>query len=166
VILDRGAADCRVYVYKEGALSPFGHDLVLSVERFSIELDEDLSRAVGRFDAASLRVIDPPALSIADRAEIEARVVADVLEARRFPEIVFRSTRIDGERVEGMLELHGRTQVVRGRVELGHDGRRRTRFRLHQPDFGIRPYAALLGALRVRAHVDVELGVMVPPPAA
>jgi polyisoprenoid-binding protein YceI len=165
VILDRSVADCRVFVYKEGALSPFGHDLVLSVERFSIEVDEDFAHAVGHFDAASLRVIDPAALSIADRAEIEKRVAADVLEVRRFPEIVFRSTRIDRELVEGTLELHGRTQVVRGRIELGHDGRRRTRVRLHQPDFGMRPYSALLGALRVRPHVDVELGALVPPPA-
>jgi hypothetical protein len=30
---------------------------------------------------------------------------------------------------------------------------------LHQPDFGIKPYSAMLGALRIRPDVRIELSV-------
>ena len=40
-----------------------------------------------------------------------------------------------------------------------HEGRLVAEVRLHQPDFGITPYRALLGALRVRADVLVSLSI-------
>jgi hypothetical protein len=37
---------------------------------------------------------------------------------------------------------------------------------IHQPDFGIEPYRALGGALRVRPDVSVEFDLPDPTPAA
>ena len=98
----------------------------------------------------------------ADRRTIEENVRKDVLEAARHPEIAFRSTRVaavaDGFDVTGRLALHGREREIT--IPLRRAGDRYTAaVRLHQPDFGIRPYSALLGALKVRPEVIVRLSL-------
>ena len=128
-----------------------GHDLVLDVTRFSVEIEND--RIEARFDPTSLRVLEP-ALSVSDRRDIEQRIVSEVLEVRRHPEIRFHG-QASGLHIEGVLELHGCSR----QLAFDADGPRYVRVRLHQPDFEIRPYAALLGTLRVRADVDVEVAL-------
>ena len=160
-------ATCFVFTYKEGLLSAVAHDLKLSVTAFSIELADDLSRVEATLDARSLRVVctmhdghpgAPP--GDRDRASIEKNVVDDVLAARKFPDIRFASSvvRRDAERatVEGALTLHGKTRNLTVQAVVV-DGEWVARVRLQQPDFGIRPYSAMLGTLRVRAEVDVEV---------
>jgi hypothetical protein len=128
-----------------------------------------------RFDPGSVRVAcarqegrdAPGVLSAKDRADIEATIARTVLEAQRYPSIEFRSTAIvphesGGFRVEGVLSLHGRERPIamlaRRQGELAIvDGR------LHQPDFGITPYSAMLGALKIKPDVGVR--VVVPWPA-
>ena len=161
-----GAA-CFVYTYKEGLLSAVAHDLKLSVTRFSIELADDQSRVEASFDARSLEVVctmhdgrpgSPP--GDRDRKTIEGNVADDVLNARRYPDVKFVSTAIrrDGARAEidGQLTLHGRTRPVRVACERSGD-QWLARARLQQEDFGIKPYTAMLGTLRVRGQVDVEV---------
>ncbi len=155
-----GAATCEVFTSREGVLAAAGHDLKLRPERFEIEADAHSVRA--RFDTASLRVVaamrggreDPSALSERDRRDIERSCAREVLEAQRFPEIAFTSDEVLPGSVRGTLSLHGRelsgefaVQRVAGRAvaEVELDVRR----------FGIRPYTAMLGALRVSPMVRV-----------
>jgi polyisoprenoid-binding protein YceI len=162
VLHDASTAECLVYTYREGLLAAVGHDLCLRVERFAVEVTGDPASPsiLARFDAASLRTTG--ALSSADARKIERDAAESVLAAHRHPTIEFRSTRIirDGERarVEGTLALHGVTRALT--VDAVADATDwRAEVRLDQRDFGIKPFSAMLGALRVRPDVLIALRV-------
>lgn len=159
---DASTAECLVYSFREGLLSAVGHDLCLRVERFAVEVtgDAQAPAILGRFDAASLRVTGD--VSAGDARKIEGNAADDVLAARKFPTIEFRSTRVtrDGERarIEGTLTLHGATRPIA--VDAVADaGDWRAEVRLDQRDFGIKPFSAMLGTLRVRPDVLVKIRV-------
>jgi polyisoprenoid-binding protein YceI len=163
------AAQCRVLTYCEGLLSSFGHDLELAVTRFDIRIDPEARRADASFDAASLRVerayrggVEHRGLSDADRRRIEDNVRREVLEVTRHPEVRFRSTRVadvdGGWDVTGKLALHGKERDVQ--VPLRRDGDRYlASIRLRQEDFGIQPYSAFLGGLKVKSEVVIRLSL-------
>ena len=160
-----GQADCFVYVYREGALSAVGHDLKLRVTDFTIEVGEEAS-VQARFRADSLRVVgvlrggtvDEREPSAKDRKEIEGNIAREVLEAGRYPEIFFSSKSVESARITGSLDLHGVRRDVS--FEARQEGDRwAARVPIHQPDFRIKPYRALLGALRVKPEVVVEVSV-------
>jgi hypothetical protein len=164
---DASTAECLVFTYKAGLLAGVAHDLKLRVERFEIAVDEEGIRA--RFDANSLRVAsaqaggadDPRALSDRDRREIEATIVREVLDARRHPAIEFRSKPIPPS-IEPEIEIEG-TLRIRGHerpliIKPRRDGDRAViETTLDQTSFGIRPYTAMLGALRIRPEVRVRI---------
>lgn len=159
-IYDATSARCRVFTFKEGLLSAVAHDLEIEVGTFRVELSEDGTKATATFDARSLRVLDavvdgrrsPGTLSDRDKRKIEDNIVADVLSAKRHPEIRFESTEITDTAVRGRLTMAGRTHDVRCR----RDGDVVTAT-LHQPDWGIKPYSAMLGTLKLKPDVRVEL---------
>jgi polyisoprenoid-binding protein YceI len=152
------AAECVVFTYKDGLLSPIAHDLELRVERFTLEATPTAVSA--RFDPTSLRVMKPASLSAKDRRTIEETIVGEVLQARRFPEIRFESSSVtadgDGHRVSGLLTLHGRSKTIDARVRREGD-RWVCELVLHQPDFGIRPYTAMLGTLKIKPDVRIRI---------
>ena len=159
---DASTADCLVYTFREGLFSAVGHDLCLRVERFAVEVtgDAQAPSILARFDAASLRATGD--VSPSDARKIERNAADDVLDARRFATIEFRSTRVvrDGERarINGALTLHGQTRPLS--FDASADAAAWTaEVRLDQRDFGIKPFTAMLGALRVRADVLVRIRV-------
>lgn len=165
---DASTARVHVFAHKEGLLSAVGHDVRLEVRTFS--LDVGAERVEGTFDARSVRAVcatkqgrdAPGTLSPKDLATIDGYVQNDILETRRHAEVRFVSTSVEladgaGE-VTGELTLHGRTREVVARVST-EGGRTVARLRLHQPDFGIAPFKAMLGALKIQPGVDVELSV-------
>ena len=107
----------------------------------------------------------PDALGTNERAQIERTIAAEVLDAARFPEIRFASTAVaeapGGFRASGTLALHGCERPIDVSVRLDGDVAV-AEATVHQPDFGIRPYAAMLGALRVKPGVLVQLSVRRP----
>jgi hypothetical protein len=169
VRLDPSTAECLVFTYKEGLLSAVAHDLRLRVERFTIAVDAAAWHVDARFDAGSLRVVGvmregvvhPDELGAGDRRTIEQNVVREVLHADRHPEIRFTSdgavARGDVVEVRGTLALHGVARPLVVPVRRDAAGTWTAEARLHQPDFGIRPYRAMLGTLRVQSHVVVRL---------
>jgi hypothetical protein len=169
---DASTAECLLFTEKAGLLSSVAHDLKLLVTRFEVSVEGGAPRA--KFDPSSVRVVcarrdgrdAPGLLSASDRAEIEKNIIQKVLEPGRYPSLEFHSTAISahppgGYRIDGVLTLHGREQPVamlarkQGEVALidGH---------LHQPDFGIVPYTAMLGALKIKP--DVAFRLVVPWP--
>lgn len=168
---DARTADCRVFTYKEGLLSAVAHDLELSVGAFDVELAEDRSRITARFDARSIAVVEPivdgrrapGVLSDRDKEKIRANIASDVLPVKKHPEIRFESTELaeegDGWRVRGRLTLAGVTR------ELSFAARREgdhavADVMLHQPDYGIKPYSAMLGTLKIKP--DIRVIVRIP----
>jgi hypothetical protein len=163
---DASTARCSVIAYKEGLLAAVGHNVRLEVDRFEVRIDEDGVEA--DFDAASLRAVcavkdgrdDPGALSDKDKKTIAGYVRDDILEVRRHPKIHFRSVELDPDddeiTIEGELELHGETRDLELTAEREGD-QWVARVRLRQGDFGIRPFKALMGTLKIKPEVDVEL---------
>src|SRR5262249_12461046 len=129
-------------------------DLRIRVTRFSIETD-GASFVKGTFDPRSLRVVcarrggadDARALSDDDKRTIEGNIVRDVLGP---DEISFASTEVaredGGVRVRGDLTIAGRTRSI-AFTTRAEEGREVAELTIHQPDFGITPYKAMLGTL-------------------
>ncbi|MFO0726534.1 MAG: YceI family protein [Myxococcota bacterium] len=171
--LDATSARCEIFTLKEGLLSRVAHDLRIAVDRFTVELSDDRQSVTASFEPQSLRVVtavvngkdSPGALSSSDRAKIEETLQNDVLETRRFPEIRFRSSEIRptdrGYHLQGELKLHGVSRRLSAEVlrETTPEGREKLSFEvsLHQPDFGIKPYTAAFGTLRVQADLRVSM---------
>ena len=85
------------------------------------------------------------------------------LDARKFPRIIFSANVIeptdDGYRLSGGLTIHGETrpQIVELRTEdQGDRWRLFSETVIRQPDFGVKPYSQLLGALKVADDVTVS----------
>ena len=163
-------SECLVFSFKDGLLARLAHDLKLQVERFSIEVDESTHQIKATFDPSSIRVVcaqvdghdDPSTLSKGDKKKIYDNVTKDVLRIRKHPEIRFDSTNVvergNGFAVEGTLQMHGKSRNIQTSIRADGD-RWVSELRLHQPDFGIKPYTAALGALKVKPDVVVRVSV-------
>lgn len=178
---DPSNSRCRILTRRTGLLGAVGHDLELAATDYAIELDRDGTEPAGvvqlraRFAAESIQVVGArehgelraDALSTRDQAEINRHVREDVLHSARFPAITFDSTTVEragaGYRVTGRLALHGVQRELSFTVARRDDGLQ-AEVVLHQPDYGIKPFRALGGALRV--HDDVVVQVWVPANAA
>jgi polyisoprenoid-binding protein YceI len=165
---DATTASCRILTFKEGLLSAVAHDLELAVRRFEGELDPGARTVEATFDATSIEVVGAVqdgrvatgVLGSFERGQITKNMAKDVLKSARYPTVRFVSVSVeergDAFRVRGELTLVGRTRP------LVFDTRREgdqivARVRLHQPEFGITPYSALLGAIKLKPDLEVEL---------
>ncbi|MBX7078741.1 MAG: YceI family protein [Nannocystaceae bacterium] len=164
-----------VFTYKEGLLSRFAHDLRLKCERFELVLSGTALR--GRFELGSLRVegamqsgrLALGVLSQSDLGKIERTMADDVLESGRFREAVLEATVVEplGEAaIEGRLELHGRTlPLPRTRVRR-EQGMLLAELELVPSRWGIAPYRALGGALKLQDRITVRVELVAAEPAA
>jgi polyisoprenoid-binding protein YceI len=169
----RATGTLQIFTFKEGLLSAVAHDLRLGLAAFPIELDGETVRA--RIPLGSLRVdgvvrdgvVQPGALDGRQRADIERAALKDVLRADRYPAAEFDGTAIlrgTAFDVRGALALAGRSAPVTFTME--GDGRSyRGHFAFRPSAWGIQPYRALLGAIRLQDHVRIELAATeVPSP--
>jgi len=161
-------AKCLVFAFKEGLLSEAAHDLEIQVERFEIHVDDTSHAIVASFDPNSLRLVnayragrtEPEQLSQSDVQKIHDHIVGDVLQTREFPEVRFVSSMVEaadgGFHVTGSLTLHGETRELHADI---HEQAERwvTELRLDQPEFGIKPFRALLGAIRIKPGVQIRV---------
>lgn len=160
----------HVYTFKDDSrlLSPLAHDLRLSCAGFTVTLDGDRVRA--RFTPDRLTVdgpvkhgrVDRDAFGRLERGKIEGALQKDVLATRKHPEITFTGElhRADG-RLAGALTMLGRAVDVSIPVELG-GGRARGRVELVPSRWGVKPYSALMGTLKVQDRVVVEFDLAMP----
>lgn len=167
---DASDGDCFIYTYKEGLLSTVAHDLKIQVERFEIDIDPETMRVSAKFEATSLRVLCAMkddtelqgSISAKDCAEIEVSIVKDVLHTKAHPLITFESSSVrptvDGYDIVGILKLHGKEKSIQAKAK-SREGELVVEFVLNQPDFGIKPYSALLGTLKVKSEVRVFVSV-------
>jgi hypothetical protein len=163
-----GEATCTIVAYKDGVLSRAGHDVKL--EAGSVVVDVDDGTIVAVVDARTIHPVcamkdgreDRAALSPRDLETIRGYVENDILSVARHPEIRFESTALvrqgNAFAVDGKLTLRGRSRPLRARVEQ-RDDRWITRVTIRQPEFGIRPFTALLGGLKIKPDVLVEISI-------
>ena len=161
-------ATLSVHTRRGGAAAKAGHDLVIRVTAWegTLEVGEDpgAMRAELTADATSLRVQKGTggmqALGEDDKANIHQTIDDEVLERQ---DIVFRSTRAqsaaDGSRisVEGELTIVGSTQPLAFDLDAGDDGTLTATAVVKQTRWGMKPYSALFGTLKVLDDVEVVL---------
>jgi polyisoprenoid-binding protein YceI len=161
----------HVFVGKAGLLSVLAHNHNIAVKSFTGRVSvPDSGAANGTLeleaDARSLEVLDN--VSEKDKAEIMKSMHEAVLESAKYPKIVFKSASVAGFNqtgstasftLNGDLTLHGVTKriAVPVKVELsGQQLRAAGRYTLKQTDFGITPYSAAGGAIKVKNEVVIS----------
>ena len=172
--LGPGHGTLSVRTKRTGAAAKAGHDLVIHVTSWAatLEVGDGPAQTVAvtlDADATSLRVREGTgglqALGEDDKASIHKSIDDDVLKRQ---DIVFRSTEAqcsaEGNRiaVSGELTLVGNTRPVEFDLEIADDGTLTGAAVIKQSDWGIKPYSALFGALKVADQVELELDASLP----
>lgn len=153
---------------RAGIGATVGHDLTLEPQRWRGQAvvdpgNPDASKVTLEVDVDSLRVTAASGgilpLTAADRREIHRTLRRKILHTDRFPVITFGSTRVAGSAaafdVEGDLTIAGHTAPIT--VHAALSGLRVTgNAVVVQTAWGIRPYSALFGALKLADEVSVE----------
>jgi polyisoprenoid-binding protein YceI len=159
-------ATLSVHTERAGAAAKAGHDLLIHVTSWEATITVgDSPDAVSlelSADPTSLRVQEGTggmmALDDADLDNIHQTIDDEVLKRR---DIAFRSTgaRADGDVIhaDGELTLFGNAHPVSFDLRIGDDGAVSASAVVKQTDWGMKPYSALFGALKVADDVRVEL---------
>ena len=164
-------AQLLVHTGRQGAAAKAGHDLTIVVERWSATLKLGESPSVRLIaDGSSLRVQQGTggvqALDDADKENVNRTIQDEVLKSTA---IEFRSTEVEriGERmaVSGELELMGQTRPLTFDLRLQADGVLDGRAVVRQSEWGMKPYSALFGALKVADKVEVTVQASLQSPS-
>jgi polyisoprenoid-binding protein YceI len=164
--------------FRDGLAATAGHDLIIDLPSWSGELTVDNDKVPealeARIDLTALSVregtggIKP--LTDRDRREIAA-TARRLLSTDQHPEAVFTATRfeVSGESgvIEGNLSLRGVSRPLRLQVSQTGSDRYKITGTVVQSAYGIKPYTAFFGALKVRDTVgievtDIDVEAMVP----
>ena len=155
---------------RKGAAAKAGHDLLIRVTAWkaTIEVGDGIAISLDA-DPTSLRVLEGTggmqALDDGDRDNIRQTIDDEVLLRQG---IAFRSTSAeaagDGSRisVKGDLTLVGATRPISFDVIVGDGGKLSGSTVITQSDWGIKPYSALFGALKVADEVEIALDASLP----
>jgi hypothetical protein len=175
VEVNQHSAECVVYTYKEGLLASVAHDLKLAVGRWSLAVTraEGALKLDGRWEPGSIAVASvmrdgreaAGVLGQKDMDKIARTMREEVLHTDRHAEVRFSGEVVVQEdrrtaKVDGRLTLVGRTAPVRAQARLEGD-KWVAEVALNQPDFGIKPYSAMLGALKIKPEVKVRVAIPV-----
>jgi hypothetical protein len=158
-------ASITLYTFKEGLLSKLAHDLRLSVTRFEIRARG--TEISARFEPRSLRVDgvvkDGKLLrnepSESDKQKIQSNMLDDVLRANDYNEIKFVGRTPSREppfTIDGELTLCGVTKPI-GTVLMLRGERLTGELEIVPSHWGIKPYRALGGTLKVQDRIRVAI---------
>ncbi|MGD9526183.1 YceI family protein [Pseudonocardia sp.] len=151
-----------VHTSREGLAAHAGHDLAIELTRWSGRLrfgiDPAATELAVTVDMGSMRIagatggITP--LSEREKDEI-LRNAGKILAVARYPEATFAGKKISDDAVAGTLTLLGRPHELRLAYQVDGD-RYRASGVVRQADYGIKPFSALFGALKLADAVRVE----------
>jgi polyisoprenoid-binding protein YceI len=152
-----------------------GHDLTIEVTRWHGSATVDTADLAGcsvtvDVDVDSFEVREGTGgvkpLTDSDRAEIKKTIREKVLHPERHPTIGYRSTGVSGSAesftIDGELTIAGTTRPisVHGRLT---DDRAHGSATVVQTHWGIRPYSAFFGALKLRDEVEIQFDLALRP---
>lgn len=147
---------------RTGAAAKAGHDLTIDVTSWEATLEIGGSSSLQlSADPTSLQVREGKgglqALSDDDKTDIRKTIDKDVLKKK---DISFTSSNVqsagDGLKVSGDLQIAGKSNSLT--FDLREDGDKLTgSATVKQSDWGIKPYSALFGALKVVDDVMVTV---------
>jgi polyisoprenoid-binding protein YceI len=172
-----GSGRIVLKTFRDGLAAQAGHDLIIDVTRWSGEVvvndDKSIAAVEARIDMTSWVVREGTGglkpLTDADRRNITA-TARRLLSVDRYREAEFVATRFhqtddEGGSMDGTLTLRGLSRPLQVRFQQISPGRYRGTGTVNQSAYGIKPYTAFLGALRVRDSVDFEVDVAAETPA-
>ncbi|MDQ3896730.1 MAG: YceI family protein [Actinomycetota bacterium] len=149
------------------------HDLTLRATRWSGTLHVDDSpagcSASVTVDPSSIEIVEArggvKGLSDKDRRDIDKNINEKVLETGKHSELTFESTSVSGSppnfKAAGNMTIKGTTRPVN--LDLHVSGTTVTaKTTISQKDFGIKPFSAMMGAIKLRDDVDFQLTVNLP----
>ncbi len=166
-----------VFVPKTGLLSGLAHDHEIGVKSFTGKIVVPEAGASGGsleldIDAQSLAVLDKKP-SEDDKKKIYNSMHNEVLESAKHPKINFKSVSVSdlkqtgGENysftLNGDLTLHGVTKRIAFPVSLTINAqqlRAEGKYTLRQTDFGIKPYSAAGGTIKVKNEITVNFNIV------
>ncbi len=148
-----------------------GHDLTIEVTRWSGELtvgdDHSPTALEARIDMGALIVREGTGglkpLTDRDRREIGA-TARKLLESDRNPEALFTGTKFEpdargGGIVSGTFTLRGVERPLQLKVSPAGQDRYQVTGSVLQSAYGIKPYSAFFGALKVSDRVGIEADI-------
>ncbi|HEY1241845.1 MAG TPA: YceI family protein [Bryobacteraceae bacterium] len=154
-----------IHVGKAGLFSAAGHEHWVEAPISSGVIHESSpARVEFKVNAAKMQVKPDPKVDANTQSQIQKDMQERALESAKYPEIAFRSSRVekqsDGQwRVEGMLTLHGEMKPVV--VSVLRSGNAYTgRATLRQTDFGMKPITAAGGTVKVKNELEIEFRVV------
>jgi polyisoprenoid-binding protein YceI len=172
---DLGPQDGRLTIHtrKTGAASKAGHNLLIEAQTWgaTAQFAPDLAQSVLELTADSRSLIvregtgGMTSLSDEDKSGISQTIEQEVLKATP---ISFRSTAVrpDGDnrlRVTGDLELVNTINLVAFDLDVSDDGRVTGTATIKQTEWGMKPYSALFGTLKVADEVQVTIDAKLRP---
>jgi hypothetical protein len=171
-VLGPGDGTLSVRTKRAGAAAKAGHNLLLRVTSWEARLALGTDTSVELdVDATSLRVLEGTggmqALGDDEKANIEKTIDDEVLKRKA---ITFRSSEVQpaaggsGLSVRGDLMLLGTSHPLAFDVAVAEGGALSAVAVVKQTDWGMKPYSALFGALKVVDEVEVEIEVHLPAP--
>ncbi len=158
----------KVNTYREGVAQKIGHDLVIEVEQWDATVDVGPDGVIQSVklsaDPGSLQVREGhngvKALTNKDRKDIRTSIDEKILRGKP---IAFASTAVEardgGVIVRGELTMAEVTRPAAFDIDVSGDGRVAGTLQVTQSEWGIKPYRAFMGALKVRDTVEIVLDV-------
>ncbi|MEP6716940.1 MAG: YceI family protein [Terriglobia bacterium] len=162
--LDTQRSTITIHVGKSGFLAIAAHDHTIDVPISSGALrDSAVPHIEFTVETAKMTVRSDPKIDAKTQATIQTHMEEMVLETKKYPEIVFRSSRVeriaDGQwKVDGGLSLHGVTKPVSLTVKQSGDSWT-THTVLRQTDFGITPISIGGGIIKVKNEVELDFQI-------
>jgi polyisoprenoid-binding protein YceI len=152
-----------------------GHDLTIEVAGWEATATVDpsdpaASSVAVTIDADSFVIREGAGgvkpLTDGDRAEIKRTLQREILQTARHPAISFQSIRVTGTpesfSIEGELTIRDVTRPVTVRGSAADQNRVRGGATFAQSRFGIKPYSAFFGALKLADEVEVAFDLSLP----
>ena len=170
-----------VFVGKTGLFSALAHDHEIGVKSFSGRVVVPAAGASGgslemEVEAPSLVVLDKKP-SEEDKKKIFDSMHNEVLESAKYQKITFKSVSVSDVKqtgndaysfvVNGDLTLHGVTKRIAVPVAATvtpQELRAAGKYTLKQTDYGIKPYSAAGGTIKVKNEVIVNFSILAKAP--
>jgi hypothetical protein len=163
--IDTQRSTITIHVGKSGLFSAAAHDHTISAPISSGAILESgtTPHIEFRVETAKMTVQPDPKIDAKDQATIQTHMEEMTLETKTFPEIAFRSSRVqklaDGQwTVDGDLSLHGVTKAVSLTVKKSGESWT-THTVLKQTDFGIKPLSVGGGTIKVKNEVEIDFQI-------
>lgn len=158
---------------RAGVAKKAGHDLTIEAQRWSgdavVDVDDPAASSVNvDVEVDGLTVLEGTGgvkpLGRLEKGEIHRNIQRKILHSGKHPVISFRSTAVSGTpesfQAEGQLTIVGQSQPVTLHGTLA-GGRVTGTASVVQSRWGIKPFTAFLGALKLNDEVSVEFDVSV-----